>query len=103
VFVVPSLYEPFGIVAVEGLAMEKAVIGSRTGGIKEIIEDGKSGLLFEPGNHMELADKIKYLLKNNSERRRLEKNARKRAAYFTWEKNARKVTTIYNSLLRSKR
>jgi glycogen(starch) synthase len=102
VFVVPSLYEPFGIVAVEGLAMEKAVIGSRTGGIKEIIEDGKSGLLFEPGNHMELADKIKYLLKNEGERRKLERNARKRAAYFTWEKNARKVTSIYDSLLRSK-
>ncbi len=102
VFVVPSLYEPFGIVAVEGLAMEKAVIGSRTGGIKEIIEDGKSGLLFEPGNYMELADKIKYVLKNENERKRLEKNARIRAAHFTWEKNARKVTSIYNSLLRSK-
>jgi glycogen(starch) synthase len=100
VFVVPSLYEPFGIVAVEGLAMEKAVIGSRTGGIKEIIEDGKSGLLFEPGNHMELADKIKYLLKNERERRKLERNARKRAAYFSWEKNARKVTSIYNGLLK---
>ena len=103
VFVVPSLYEPFGIVAVEGMAMEKAVIGSRTGGIKEIIEDGKSGLLFEPGNHMELADKIKYLLKNSSERKRFEKNGRKRAAYFSWEKNARKVALIYNSLLRSRR
>ncbi|MCJ7816599.1 MAG: glycosyltransferase family 4 protein [Candidatus Aenigmarchaeota archaeon] len=103
VFVVPSLYEPFGIVAVEGLAMEKAVIGSRTGGIKEIIEDGKSGLLFEPGNHMELADKIKFLLKNDSERKRLERSARKRAAYFSWEKNARKVTSIYNSLLNRER
>jgi glycogen(starch) synthase len=99
VFVVPSLYEPFGIVAVEGLAMNKAVIGSRTGGIKEIIEDGKSGLLFEPGNHMELADKIKFLLKNNEEKKRMEGNARKRAAYFSWEKNARKVSSIYQGLL----
>jgi len=99
VFVVPSLYEPFGIVAVEGLAMSKAVIGSRTGGIKEIIEDGKSGLLFEPGNHMELADKIKFLLKNESEKKRMEGNARKRAAYFSWEKNAKKVASIYKGLL----
>jgi glycogen(starch) synthase len=99
VFVVPSLYEPFGIVAVEGLAMNKAVIGSRTGGIKEIIEDGKSGLLFEPGNHMELADKIKFLLKNDMEKKRMEGNARKRAAYFSWEKNAKKVASIYQSLL----
>jgi glycosyltransferase involved in cell wall biosynthesis len=99
IFVVPSLYEPFGIVAVEGLAMEKAVIGSRTGGIKEIIEDNVSGLLFEPGNHMELADKIKFLLKNENEKKHLEENARKRAAYFSWEKNARKVSAIYKSLL----
>ena len=99
IFVVPSLYEPFGIVAVEGLAMNKAVIGSRTGGIKEIIEDGKSGLLFEPGNHMELADKIKYVLKDDHVKKKMEENARKRAAYFSWEKNARKVSAIYNSLL----
>ncbi|HJW96702.1 MAG TPA: glycosyltransferase family 4 protein [archaeon] len=99
IFVVPSIYEPFGIVAVEGLAMEKAVIGSRTGGIKEIIEDGKSGLLFEPGNHMELAEKIKFILKNDGEKRRMEANARKRAAYFSWEKNARKVASLYGSLL----
>ncbi|MCX6814797.1 MAG: glycosyltransferase family 4 protein [Candidatus Aenigmarchaeota archaeon] len=103
VFVVPSLYEPFGIVAVEGLAMEKAVIGSRTGGIKEIIEDNVSGLLFEPGNHMELAEKIKFVLKNDRERKRFEENARKRAAYFSWEKNARKVTSIYNNLLNRER
>jgi glycosyltransferase involved in cell wall biosynthesis len=99
VFVVPSLYEPFGIVAVEGLAMNKAVIGSRTGGIKEIIEDGSSGLLFEPGNHMELAEKIKLLLKDEKERKRMEANARKRAAFFSWEKNAEKVSSIYESLL----
>ena len=100
IFVVPSLYEPFGIVAVEGLAMKKAVIGSRTGGIKEIIEDGKSGLLFEPGNHMELADKIKSLLKNDYERKRMESISRKRAAFFSWEKNARQVASIYESLLK---
>ena len=99
IFVVPSLYEPFGIVAVEGLAMKKAVIGSRTGGIKEIIEDNVSGLLFEPGNHMELAEKIKFLLKNESEKAKLEGNARKRAAFFSWEKNAKKVASIYRKLL----
>jgi glycogen(starch) synthase len=102
-FVVPSLYEPFGIVAVEGLAMGRAVIGSRTGGIKEIIEDGKSGLLFGPGNHMELAEKIKSVLKDDGQRRMLEGNARKRAAYFSWEKNVRKVQGIYTSLLKGER
>lgn len=99
IFVVPSLYEPFGIVAVEGLAMKKAVIGSRTGGIKEIIEDRKSGLLFEPGNHMELAEKIKFLLDNENEKKRIERKARERAADFSWEKNVRHVASIYNSLL----
>ena len=51
------------------------------------------------GSSMELADKIKYLLKNEPEKKRMEANARKRAAFFSWEKNARKVASIYRELL----
>ena len=63
VVVVPSrLPEPFGLVAIEAMAFGKPVIASRHGGLAEIVEDGKSGLLFEPGCPAALAAAIKTLL-----------------------------------------
>ena len=53
--VIPSLYEPFGIVALEGMAAGAPTIVARTGGLAEIVEGTGAGLLFEPGNHVELA------------------------------------------------
>jgi glycosyltransferase involved in cell wall biosynthesis len=62
ILVVPSLwYEGFPGVLLEAMLQGKPVICSRIGGLPEIVDDGKTGLLFEPGNAAELADKIKYL------------------------------------------
>ena len=60
--VIPSLYEPFGIVALEGMAAGAATIVARTGGLAEIVEGTDAGLLFEPGNHDELAERICQVL-----------------------------------------
>ena len=60
--VVPSIYmETFGLVIVEAMLHGKPVIASRIGGIPEIVDDGETGILVEPGNATELADKIRYL------------------------------------------
>jgi len=99
IFVVPSLYEPFGIVTLEGMSMGKPTIGSRTGGIAEVIEEGKSGLLFEPSNSDQLAEKIRFLLDNLNRRLKLSQGAVKRAKEFTWEKNTEKVSAIYKDLI----
>jgi glycogen(starch) synthase len=60
--VIPSLYEPFGIVALEGMAAGATVIAGRTGGLAEILADTGAGLLFEPGSHDELAATILHTL-----------------------------------------
>lgn len=60
--VIPSLYEPFGIVALEGMAAGAPTIVARTGGLAEIVEGSDAGVLFEPGNHHELADRIAEVL-----------------------------------------
>jgi len=54
-------YETFGLVLIEAMLNGKPVIASRIGGIPDIVEDGVTGLLFEPGNADDLATKILYL------------------------------------------
>jgi glycogen(starch) synthase len=56
--VIPSLYEPFGIVALEGMAAGAPTIVARTGGLAEIVEGTGAGMVFEPGNHIALANCI---------------------------------------------
>src|SRR5699024_2668275 len=53
--VIPSLYEPFGIVALEALAGGAPLIVARTGGLAELVESTGAGLMFEPGNATDLA------------------------------------------------
>ena len=55
VFVLPSIYEAFGIALLEAMAMEKPIVASRVGGIPEIVEDGISGLLVPPRDSGALA------------------------------------------------
>jgi glycosyltransferase involved in cell wall biosynthesis len=60
--IIPSLFEGFCYVAVEAQYHQKAVIASDTSSLKEVVQDGKTGLLFEPGNSADLAEKIISLL-----------------------------------------
>lgn len=62
VALVPSLQEPFGNVAVEAMALGLPVIASRVGGLEEIVTDGRTGLLVEPGDVEDLARAITRLL-----------------------------------------
>jgi glycosyltransferase involved in cell wall biosynthesis len=62
VVLVPSRVEPFGLVAVEGLLLGRAVVASRVGGLPEIIRDGETGILVEPDDPQALADAVIHLL-----------------------------------------
>lgn len=62
--VLPSRTEGIPRVLVEAMACGKAVIASRVGGIPEVVEENKTGLLFESENHSELAEKMRQLLDN---------------------------------------
>jgi glycosyltransferase involved in cell wall biosynthesis len=71
VFVFPSLQEALGTAILEALAMRKAVVASRVGGIPEIIQEGKTGFLVDPEKPAAIAEKVIPLLKNPDLRRRL--------------------------------
>ena len=69
VFACPSLYEPLGIVNLEAMACGTAVIGSRVGGIPEVVADGQTGLLVPPGEPAPLADAVNALVRTRPGRR----------------------------------
>jgi glycogen(starch) synthase len=94
--VIPSLYEPFGIVALEGMAAGAPTIVARTGGLAEIVEGTDAGMLFEPGNHHELADRIAELIAAPELGARLRSNAAGLlAATYTWDAIAARTTDVY--------
>lgn len=71
VFCMPSLYESFGIAILDVMQYGTAVVASDTGGIIEIIENGKNGLLCKPKDHVQLAESINALLEDTELNRRI--------------------------------
>jgi glycosyltransferase involved in cell wall biosynthesis/GT2 family glycosyltransferase len=71
VFVAPSLYESFGLVFLEAMSRGKAVVGTRTGGVPEVVRDTVDGFLVEPGDSEGLAEAILKLASDSELRSRL--------------------------------
>lgn len=114
VFCCPSIYEPFGIINIEAMACNTAVVASAVGGIKEVVIPGKTGILipleqqkeapFEPIDpdkfSRDLAQGINDLIKNDELRNTMAKNGRKRVEdYFDWVAIAKQVQDLYKSLI----
>jgi glycosyltransferase involved in cell wall biosynthesis/SAM-dependent methyltransferase len=72
--VTTSIIEPFGMTVIEAMACQCPVVASRVGGFQEVIEDGKTGLLFEVNNTQEALTKIETLIDDSSSRAHLIKN-----------------------------
>ena len=78
VFVAPSLFESFGLIYLEAMAQKKPVVGTRIGGIPEVVADGETGLLVSPGDAKGLADALVRLLEDRSFAARLGAAGRER-------------------------
>ena len=86
IFVMPSRREAFGMVLLEAGCFALPVIASRVGGMPEVIEDGVTGLLVTPDQPLELAQALRYLLKNPDQGRTLGQQLQQRVACdFTWK------------------
>lgn len=100
VAVFPSLYEPFGIVALEAMAAKVPVVVSDTGGLSEIVEHGVDGLKFYTGNPSSLADQIIALLRNDRFAQGMaEKAYHKVETRFSWQEIARQTRSIYHTVM----
>jgi glycosyltransferase involved in cell wall biosynthesis len=78
VFVLPSREEPFGIVLIEAMACRKPVVATAVGGIPEIVEHQKSGILVEPDNPAALTEGIRRVLRNSELRKTIADNGHSR-------------------------
>jgi glycogen synthase len=113
VFCCPSIYEPFGIINIEAMACNTAVVASAVGGIKEVVVHGETGLLipveqqteapFEPVNPdkfaRDLAEGINKIINNPTLRNSMAQKGRKRVEdYFDWISIAKQTEELYKSL-----
>src|SRR5437868_2440540 len=115
VFCCPSIYEPFGIINLEAMACETAVVATAVGGIKEVVMDGETGFLvpieqsdkspFEPRNPQkfarDLAMRINQLIADPELCAKFGQAGRRRAeAKFSWRAIAEQTRTLYEQILK---
>jgi glycosyltransferase involved in cell wall biosynthesis len=114
VFCCPSVYEPFGIINLEAMACETAVVASAVGGIPEVVVPGETGILvdlqlkpgtFEPADpaqfSRDLAGAINQVALRPELRERFGKNGRRRVEeHFSWTAIAHRTLELYQSLMR---
>jgi starch synthase len=105
VFVCPSVYEPLGIVNLEAMACETAVVASAVGGIPEVVADSETGILVpydaadEPGFDAALGEAINALVRDPERAAAMGRAGRERAVdLFSWEAIAEQTVTVYMSV-----
>jgi starch synthase len=117
VFCCPSVYEPFGIINLEAMACETAVVASATGGIKEVVVDGETGYLvpfdqdpitsfpLDPAKFArDLAARLNVLLADPAKCKQFGKAGRKRAEEkFSWTSIANQTIALYKSLIETRK
>ena len=99
-YVMPSFEEPFGMVYIEAMALQRPVVALDNGGAKEIVDHGGSGLLSPPGDVDSLADNISQLIADPELRRLMGKRGRARVIErFTSANMTEAVAAIYEELV----
>lgn len=103
-YVHPALMEGFGIAVVEAMAMGKAVVATRAGGLPEVVTDQRSGLLVSPGDHKTLSAAVVSLLQDRATRDRMGACGRKRVQeQFSLDASVAQTEQVYSAVLASRK
>ncbi len=95
--------ESFGIVLLEAMASGKPVVATNIGGYKEVMEDGRQGILVNPRDEEGLAGALLRLLRDENMRRAMGEEGRRRAKDFSWVSVSKRVLDVYREAIQSKR
>ena len=102
--IVPSIYEPFGIVALEAMASGCLCVVADTGGLREVVpDDGTVGLRFPSRDAAALQEVLERVLADDAERAQLVAEAREHVLRFDWSEVARQTLGVYRRELRTTR
>lgn len=99
IFVLPSLWEGFGLVLLEAMSVGRPIVATNVGPIPEIIQDGQNGFLVPPKDPKILAEKIIILLKDKSLREKMGNAGKERLKEFSIEKMVKETEGVYDKLL----
>src|SRR6185437_2380342 len=100
--IVPSIYEPFGIVALEAMASGCLCVVADTGGLREVVPaDGTVGLRFPSRDAAALQEVLEQVLGDDDARAQLVAEAREHVLRFDWAEVARRTGEVYGSLVRA--
>lgn len=95
----PSWHEPFGLVGLEAMSCGRAVIATPLG-FSEYIEDGKDGVIIPAKDEKALKNAIVDLMTNEKKRKMLEKNARKKAEEYSWDKITERYLKVFKEAIK---
>jgi glycogen(starch) synthase len=96
--VVPSIYEPFGLVALEAMASGCVCLVADTGGLREVVPDGRAALRFRARDSRSLGRMLEKMLTDEPLRERLIAEAREHVRTFDWSEVARQTAAVYADL-----
>jgi glycogen(starch) synthase len=100
VVVVPSRFEPFGIIALEAMAAGAPLVVSRVGGLAEIVEDSVDGIEVEPNNPSAIAAATVRILSDRELAARLATRGEEKAKTYSWENTAKRTLGVYQDAIR---
>ncbi len=98
VVVMPSLYESFGMVALEAMACGTPVIASEVGGLGYLVQNGITGYTIPDSDPAELCDKLSHLLGDTDLRNQMGNSAAEYAADYAWTKVASQIIEVYKEV-----
>ena len=99
IFVLPSYYEGVPMAMLEAMAHGLAVVSTRVGGIPEVIQDQREGLLISPGAPAQLREALICLIENEDRRLAMGRQARQRAQGFDAHRYAARLLNVYEQVL----
>lgn len=100
IVVFPSIWpEPFGRISVEAMASGRPVVATRVGGIPEVVEHKKTGLLVEPGNSSQIAEAVLYLLENEDVAKKMGEKGKDEAKKYSSQAISIQYIEVYRHVI----